>query len=335
MEVILSPENVPPGVIVTLDQAFVRIEANSTVRVHGLLELDSDIIPPPSGVQRDDVKARPFFHLAAFANGDEYQVPIGGITYLVFPSRRVDVDIDVTMDADGNIHVTGTTKPPAPGQEFEIQVRYPSGRYVWIPVTTDGDGNIDETIPPEEEGTVRVVVKHPGGGGFAPTESGEDLVDTDEPPGALVDQLGLFFGGFLTDSDLPLTAGPKTGFNYRTPFRPQWSFEIEGALIFTEMASAGSTANGVLANGSIHLVRHLAGGQKVQPFALLGLSVYHWNGLGNSDTSLGASFGLGADFSWTSTVGFRADLRYVWIEDLFGSGSTGSWELLWGPTFSF
>ncbi|MCH9646617.1 MAG: hypothetical protein K0U98_00180 [Deltaproteobacteria bacterium] len=340
MEVILSPENLPPGYVLSLEKSFVEVPARSTVKVQGRLELDSRIIPPLSATPNPfgsipAPRRKGVFHLSAFANGPEYQVPIGGITYVVSPSRKTDLDVDVGVDGGGNIVVTGSTTPPAAGQEVEIEVRYPSGRMEWIPVTTDSDGKIEKTFPPKEQGTVEVEGKHPGGHGFAPVESGTDLVDTRNPPMPSPQegdhQFGLFFGGFLTDDALPLRSGVDTGFNYRRHFASRWSWELEGGLVLTELEPDNS---GLLTHLSAHWVRSF-GGPKVEPFLLVGLGSYHFSGQGVSDTAWGAIAGFGADFRWHPRIGFRTDLRYVWLGDLFGSGTTGNVQILWGPTFSF
>ncbi len=146
-------------------------------------------------------------------------------------------------------------------------------------------------------------------------------------------QVTLLVGGLLTDDSLPLNAGFDTGFLYRRHrFAPLWSWELETSIAFTEDA----VQSGLLANGQLHLVRHLnAPPSKVLPFLLAGIGVAHYDTLGFSDTAPLATLGIGADFAWTPKVGFRLDLRALWLNDLIVPGWTTNVQVLWGPTFAF
>jgi hypothetical protein len=154
------------------------------------------------------------------------------------------------------------------------------------------------------------------------------------PPAApLPHQVALLAGGLLTDDSLPLNAGFDTSFLYRRHrFIPLWSWELETGIAFTEDA----VQSGLLANAQLHLVRHLnASPSKVLPFLLVGAGVAHYDSLGTSDTAPLATLGIGADFAWTQRVGFRLDVRALWLHDLIDPGWTTNVQVLWGPTFSF
>ncbi len=185
VEVEVQPIGLTPGLVVEIERTMFQVPARSRVQVAAVLRLDETHIPVPPFESFDAyLKRRPRerrFHLEGFALAGDFRVPIGGITYDVQPARNVVIHVDVGVDRDGDIVVEGTTKPPAPGQDIEIEVRYPSGRHVWLDVQTDTDGSIDETIEPEEDGSVRLAVNYPPGGAFAPTRTGDVTVDTREP----------------------------------------------------------------------------------------------------------------------------------------------------------
>jgi len=152
-------------------------------------------------------------------------------------------------------------------------------------------------------------------------------------PPPLPHQVALLVGGLLTDNSLPLNSGFDTGFLYRRHrFVPFWSWELETGIAFTRDA----VNSGLLANAQLHLVRHLnAPPSKVLPFLLAGVGVAHYSTLGSSDTAPLATLGIGADFAWTQKVGFRLDVRALWLHDLINPGWTTNFQVLWGPTFSF
>ncbi len=146
-------------------------------------------------------------------------------------------------------------------------------------------------------------------------------------------QVGLAVGGLLTDNALPLNAGGEIGFSYRRArFLPDWSWEYETGIVFT----GDGIDDGLLADLQFNIVRHLNGPPaKVQPFLLAGLGLAHYDSLSVSDTALQAALGVGVDYRWTTTAGFRLDLRLIGWNDLLASGWTTNVEVLWGPTFSF
>jgi hypothetical protein len=146
-------------------------------------------------------------------------------------------------------------------------------------------------------------------------------------------QVALLMGGLLTDSSLPLNSGFDTTFLYRRHrFVPLWSWEFETGVAFTD----DGFDDGLLANGEFHIIRHLnAPPATVRPFLLAGVGVSHFSTLGFSDTASLFNLGIGSDFAWTQKIGFRADLRAVWLHDMVAPGWTTNWQILWGPTFSF
>ncbi|HEV7240121.1 MAG TPA: hypothetical protein VGQ36_12855 [Thermoanaerobaculia bacterium] len=153
------------------------------------------------------------------------------------------------------------------------------------------------------------------------------------PPATLDHQVALLIGGLLTDNSLPLNAGFDMSFVYRRHrFLPLWSWEGEVGVAFTD----DGVNDGVLANGEFHIVRHLnTPPAKVRPFLLAGIGVSHYDTLGSSDTAPLLEVGIGSDFEWTQRVGFRVDLRSVWLHDMVTPGWTKNWQVVWGPTFSF
>ena len=153
------------------------------------------------------------------------------------------------------------------------------------------------------------------------------------PPPAPLHQAGLFTGGLLTDSGLPLSSGLDVGFRYRrVRFVPNFSWEFETGLTST----ATAVDDGLLARLQGHLVFHpVPPASPVQPFLLGGLGFAHYNGLTVSDSGVLVTFGGGADFHWTPRVGFRVDLRGLSLHDVVAAGWTTSGQILFGASFSF
>ena len=152
-------------------------------------------------------------------------------------------------------------------------------------------------------------------------------------PRRLSNQAGLFTGGLLTDSGLPLSSGLEVGFRYRrVRFVPNFSWEFETGLTST----ATAVDDGLLARLQGHLVLHpVPPASPVQPFLLGGLGFAHYNGLTVSDSGVLVTFGGGADFHWTPRVGFRVDLRGLSLHDVVAAGWTTSGQILFGASFSF
>ncbi|NNE34219.1 MAG: hypothetical protein HKN13_03220, partial [Rhodothermales bacterium] len=211
LEIYLQADGLRPGFSVAWDEAFFVMEPHSKTTRTGVLHIDEDIVPTPEpdgsgGIvfyeyqcgpdievtaaalkdrRCDKVRTKPirmYMHVAGYANAGDFRVPIGGVTYNVQPTLRLDLDVRVT-GRGGDIHVEGETSPKAGGQDMEIELQYPSGRFDWVPVRTDGDGRFDVSIRPEEEGTVGVAVNYPDGGAFAPVKVEGKLYDPNIPAG--------------------------------------------------------------------------------------------------------------------------------------------------------
>jgi hypothetical protein len=153
------------------------------------------------------------------------------------------------------------------------------------------------------------------------------------PPPAPLHEVGLFTGGLLTGSSLPLNSGLDIGFRYRRlRLTPNVSWEFETGLTSTETP----IEKGLLARLQGHVVFHpIPPASPVQPFVLGGLGLAHYNGLTSSDSGLLVTYGGGVDFKWTPTVGFRLDVRGLSMHDLIASGWTTSAQILFGASFSF
>jgi hypothetical protein len=106
----VTSKDLPPGYLVSFEPPTIIIPAESTVRVKGVLSLDSTIIPPvtPQNPRPPDPG---IFHVIGAERAGDFERPLGGITYRVFPDMSVDVDVTVWVDGDGNVVVDGTTHP--------------------------------------------------------------------------------------------------------------------------------------------------------------------------------------------------------------------------------
>lgn len=338
IKVIVEPQELPPGYLVKLDQSFLTIPAKSKVLVTGTLFLDSNVIPPPSG--NTDHRFKPGqFHMAAFIQEGDYRLPMGGITFRVFPNKRITPNVTVTVDNGGNIVVDGSTSPAAPGDHVEILVCYASGRCEWIVTTTDGGGKIHTSIPPKESGHVTVTVYPPPKWGTSgPTDT---VVDTNVPgsgtgspltPGGGLHEFGFFVGGFFPSHATALESGLDTGFRFAKYVTPHLSAEGEGGIVFTRRFRE----RGLLGHAQAHLLWHAGTAtQPVRPFVLAGVGLASFHTPTYSDSTPAFVLGLGADFRWRPDVAFRFDVRDFVMTGLLGSGTTHNFQGLWGVTFRF
>ena len=112
--------------------------------------------------------------VVGYADAGDYRVPIGGVTYNVRPTIETDIDVEIEARGDA-VRVSGKTTPVAANQDMEVEIRYPSGRYAWLPVATNADGTFGTSFVPGEEGTVSIAVSYPAGGTFAPVKVGGRL----------------------------------------------------------------------------------------------------------------------------------------------------------------
>ncbi len=315
----VAPKNLPRGFSVNLDDEYFLIEGNTTKRISGVLSLDDAIIPTPDpnifnlesynqDPRRYRTKPQPF-HLEAFVVGDEYRLPIGGITYVVYPSVNLEIDTETTVNTDGTVTVTGTTKPRAPNQDLEIIVKYPSGRMEWIEVTTDGLGNFKETITPKETGQIRICIDNPPGTGYAPTRTGETIVNTKHPTGAFHSEkweVNFFLGG-LYFTDLP-----SYGSNIQTGFR--FSYDLTDIFDLEFEASTSKIKDnideGLLGGIQGQLLYEPFGGRKVYPFATLGTGYYWFSRINQWEDFYGIVYGVGLKFDAYKWLQFRIDARF-------------------------
>jgi hypothetical protein len=243
-----------------------------------------------------------------------------GINVDMFPATSMLITATVVdpaakhWDPNQNSYVTG---PVATKVFYQLAGRHPDlnqngvDDFVDIATGRSQDVNLDGVVDEVQ-------------GGNVPSTSSPDLSGH---------QVALLAGGLLADDALPLRSGFDTSFLYRRHrFAPLWSWEFETGIAFTATAAS----SGLLADAQLHLVRHLnAPPAKVQPFLLAGAGAAHFSALGFSDTAPLLTLGIGTDFVWTPKVGFRLDLRALWLHDLIGSGWTKNVQVLWGPTFSF
>jgi hypothetical protein len=337
IHVAVAANDVPPGYVVAFEQSFLTIPAKTKVRVNATLMLDETIIPTALSTQR---RPKPgMFHVTAALMNDEYQLPMGGITYRVFPDKKINATVTVSVDANGNIVVDGTTSPAAPGDEIEILVCYPSGKCEWVKTTTDSSGNIHVVIPPKEPGSVSVGVYLPPN--YGPGRLDETVVDTTKPgsgsPGGSggsggAHEFGLFAGGFFPSNKTSLESGLDTGFRYGRFIHPQWSIEGELGIVFTRRLGQ----RGLLGRAQAHALWHAGNAlQPVRPFLLVGAGFASFHTPANVDSAPLLAIGAGADFRWRPDVGFRVDARDLVMFDLVSSGTTHNIEVLWGVTFWF
>ncbi|HEV7427417.1 MAG TPA: hypothetical protein VGQ46_13715 [Thermoanaerobaculia bacterium] len=335
IQVYVAPQNLPPGYIVQLEKDYFTVPAKSKVRINGTLSLDSAVIPPLSPQNPRPPKPG-LFHMAAFLINGDYRLPMGGITYRVFPNRKIHADMTVETDPAGNIVVKGTTSPAAPGDHIEILVCYASGKCEWVQTTTDGAGNIDAVIPPKEAGPVKVTVYLPPN--YGPSRTVDANVDPAHPGGPPasacggVHEFGFFLGGFFPPHATRLDSGLDTGFRFGRTIAPHWSVEGEGGVVFTRRLGQ----HGLLGHAQAHAVWHAGStAQPVRLFLLAGAGLASFQSPAFSDTTPAAVVGAGADFRWRCNLGFRIDVRDFIMSDLFHSGTAHDFQALWGVTFRF
>jgi hypothetical protein len=335
IQVYVAPQNLPPGYIVQLEKDYFTIPAKSKVRINGTLSLDSDVIPPPSPQNPRPPKPG-LFHMAAFLMSGDYRLPMGGITYRVFPNRKIHADVTVWIDPAGNIVVQGTTSPAAPGDHVEILVCYASGKCEWVETTTGSSGTIDAVIPPKEGGPVKVTVYLPPN--YGPSRTVDANVDPAHPGGPAasacggVHEFGFFLGGFFPSHATGIESGADTGFRFGRTIAPHWSVEGEGGIVFTRRLGQ----HGLLGHAQAHALWH-AGSvtQPVRLFLLAGAGLASFQSPAYGDTAPAVVVGAGADFRWRCDVGFRIDFRDFIMRDLFHSGTAHDFQALWGVTFRF
>jgi hypothetical protein len=264
----------------------------------------------------------------------DFELPLGGITYRVFPDMSVDADVTVWVDGSGNVVVDGTTHPASSGDTIEVLVCYESGKCEWIVTTTDGSGNIHEVIPPKEDGPVSVTVYPPSNYRGVPVREVVDPAHPGSGPGGAGGsyEFGFFLGAFFPSHETQLVSGLDTGFRFAKFFHPKWSAEVEGGIVFTHRAGD----DGLLGHVQAQVLWHAGlATQPVRPFLLLGLGVASFQTATYGETAPALVLGAGADFRWKPNVGFRVDAVDFVMHDLFGTGTVHDFQVLWGVTFRF
>lgn len=234
LDIRVVPENVPHGMSVGVEESFFNLPARSSRLRKATLRIDDTIYltPQPNGqgglifryrdpdvgtfVEKERFAAQ--FHLVGFAGPDgDYDVPIGGVTYNVLPTTTTTLTAAATLGGCDALVVVGNTTPPAGSQTLEVEVRYPSGRTEWIRFKTAATGTFMTSFPPKEGGNLRLRVRYPPGGLFAPTEAPTIMVFNPWPTveavavpaaGGTVDGTGCFSAGARTT----LSAVPRSGF---------------------------------------------------------------------------------------------------------------------------
>ncbi len=194
LEIELEARGLPTGMSVVFDEKyFILPERGSVIRNATLLVDDSVYLTPsPNGAgglefYKDDREAggiekkerfEEIFHLEGFLNSPGHgRIPIGGVTYKVFPSVPTDIQGKVVLETgtagEGQkkkFFLRGDTTPPMAHQELELELVYPSGRFQWEKFRTLPDGTFDTEFLPKEGGEIqgRVIYR---GGLFNPSES--------------------------------------------------------------------------------------------------------------------------------------------------------------------
>jgi hypothetical protein len=234
LDIHVVPENVPYGMWVRVEESFFTLPARSSTLRKATLRIDDSVYltPQPDGsgglffpyndpvigtiVPQDRFIAQ--FHLAGFAAPDgDYDVPIGGVTYNLFPTTTTTLTAAATLGGCDALVVVGSTTPPAGNETLEVEVRYPSGRMEWVRFLTAANGTFMTAFPPKEGGNLHLRVRYPPGGLFAPTEAPPFMVFNPwfnveaviaPVAGGTVTGAGCFAAGATTT----LTAVPNAGF---------------------------------------------------------------------------------------------------------------------------
>jgi hypothetical protein len=188
LDIELEAANLPAGMSVVFDKKFFTLPADSSVIREAQLDIDDSIYmkPAPTGgggfsfvkitankeVIRQEEPIKAIFHVEGFLYlPGHYRVPIGGVTYNVFPTTKVVLTPNIGINIKNKkIYVLGTTNPPMAGEKVDVEIIYPSGRFQWETFTTDGSGKIVGEVQPKEGGDLQAKLIYRGDL-LAPTES--------------------------------------------------------------------------------------------------------------------------------------------------------------------
>lgn len=248
LDIHVVPENVPYGMAVGIEESFFTLPARSSMLRKATLRIDDTIYltPQPNGsgglvfLYNDPVigtfvpqeRFAEQFHVVGFAAPDgDYDVPIGGVTYNVFPTTTTTLTAAATLGGCDALVVAGSTAPPAGNETLEVEARYPSGRTEWVRFETAANGTFTTSFPPKEGGDIHLRVRVPPGGLFAPAQAPPLVVFNPWPTvgaiiapasGGTVDGTGCFTAGATTT----LTAVPSAGFVFAG-----WRDKLTGELV--------------------------------------------------------------------------------------------------------
>lgn len=165
-----------------------------------------------------------------------------------------------------------------------------------------------------------------------PTVYGRPLAPAGRPGGRGRFELGVFAGATLFPDELGLedglAAGARLGFRLGGPL----VLEAEGAATLTEDA-AGSTGRAVQLFGNARL--DLAPGASFTPFLRAGAGQVLFRGFTVEDEAAAYHAGGGLTAWLSSSLGVRAEARALRIEDVFGAGTTDSYQATAGVVIRF
>ena len=220
----------------------------------------------------------------------------------------------------------------APHQDLEIIVSYPSGKMEWVEITTGSNGTFETTIQPTEDGQIRVSVDNPPGSSYAPTRTGETIVNTRYPGPALADytwETNFFFGGLF------FTEEPSFGSNFQAGFRFSYRLRQDFMLEFETNAShvKDTVDTGMLGSAQVQLLYQPVLTGKVIPFALLGMGYGWFSRINDWAGSSTITYGAGLKFRVNSKVQARLDARMN--NFLKSSMNADNLQINWGVSFLF
>ena len=134
--------------------------------------------------------------------------------------------------------------------------------------------------------------------------------------------LGAFVGYSSLDSALPVDDGPLLGSRLGLRRGPHWSFETEFAATFTD--DTFGDAGVIFQLSQSVLYRLQPGPRPVETFLTGGLGAVFFTGFANDDSALTFHLGAGVAIDLVPGWDLRLDLRQLWIDDAYGTGTTGN-----------
>lgn len=248
LDVHVVAERVPYGMKVGIDEQFFTLGARTSIVRKAELRIDDSIYltPAPNGsggltflyndpivgtfVQKPRFEGQ--FHVVGYVTPDgDYDVPIGGVTYNVFPTTTTSLSAAATFGGCDAMVVVGNSTPAAGNQHLELEVKYPSGRTEWIDFMTAANGTFQVAFPPKEGGNLQYSVVYPPGGLFAATRTPPQMIFNPWLTAAAlvspqasgsVTGTGCYGSGAKTN----LTAKPNPGFMF-SHWKNKWTGAFE------------------------------------------------------------------------------------------------------------